>query len=73
MAAAEELFDMSGDRLELTNEVANENVLSDLNAIRKVYDQSVYDIGEKGIRKEYRDYQTIFDRKKLWEQEVLIL
>ena len=69
MMATEELFDMSGDRLELTNEVDNEDVLADLNTMREIYDQNVYEIGEKGIRQDYKDYQTIFSRKKLWEQK----
>ena len=69
MVAAEELFDMSGDRLENTNLDGEDRLLPELNSMRELYDRQVYAIGEKGINQDYRDYRVIFDRKKTWDEK----
>ena len=69
MIAAEELFDLSGDRLENTNQVDDDSLLPELNKMRELYDRQVYAIGEQGINDWYRNYSVVFDRKKTWEQK----
>jgi hypothetical protein len=73
MLATEELFDMQGDRSELTNASADEENLSELNRMRELYDQHVYEIKDKAINPSYRKFNTLFDRKQTWETKERLL
>ncbi len=73
MLATEELFDMRGDRSELTNASADEENLSELNRMRELYDQHVYEIKDKAINPSYRKFNTLFDRKQTWETKERLL
>ncbi len=73
MVAAEELFDMSDERLELKNMAGDDAVLGDLKDMRALYDRHVARIGEQAISRAYRNYSDIFDRKQGWDRKKVLL
>ncbi len=73
MVATEELFDIIGDRLEMTNLAYDEAHLSDLNQMREQYAELVYRIAERAINEDYRKYGILFDRKQPWDIKKKVL
>ena len=73
MVAAEELFDISDERLELKNMAGDDAVLGDLKDMRALYDRHVARIGEQAISRAYRNYSDIFDRKQGWDRKKVLL
>jgi arylsulfatase A-like enzyme len=63
----EELYDLTRDRLELENVVANSDHRHTLLQLRQRYDQYVADWKKRGVRhNNYEKFATIFDRAVAW-------
>ena len=73
MIATEELFDMQSDRNESVNSAGDDKFLDELNRMRGIYEQHLYEIKEKAINPKYLKYKDLFDRKQTWETKSEIL
>ena len=74
MKATEELFNLAEDPLEMVNLAQSSEAVSDLEKMRKEYDQQL-DLWKKHAKKNgpYERYGILFDRKTPWEQKTKAL
>ena len=73
MIASEELFDMQSDRTESVNAAFDPKNKSELEKMRRLYDQNVYEIERKAINEDYGKFKELFDRRQLWDAKQKIL
>lgn len=73
MVATEELFNMKSDRNESHNAAGDEQHREQLNQMRQLYDDHLYDIKSNAINDDYRKFHQLFDRKKPWQAKQAIL
>lgn len=70
----EELYHISKDRHELTNQVRNPEYSTALNDLRKAYDQHLAHWKAEAVPyNRYQQYGTVFDRKLPWEERAKAL
>ena len=74
MKPTEELFNLSSDRYEMTNSVADATHAKTLAVLRGYYDRQLADI-ERGLAPKhgYENYPTVFSRTIPWEQKAALV